>query len=112
MNGYFDAFFPNSSLGAPVFSGQSLLTAVFLGVGIPVLSGLWPARQAGKLTPMEALRPFSDEEEVKQTRRTVIFGAVLVTLAFVGLLSGNVGRIDVGDAAFLCVHFGCKSFVD
>jgi len=36
MSGYFDTFFPNSSLGDPVFSGQSLLTAVFLGVGIPV----------------------------------------------------------------------------
>lgn len=104
MNGYFDAFFPNSSLGAPVFSGQSLLTAVFLGIGIPVVSGLLPARQAGKLTPMEALRPFSDEEEVKQTRRTVIFGVVLVALAIVGLLSGNVGGSTLGMLLFfVCI---------
>ena len=106
LSGYFDAFFRNSSLGAPVFSVQSLLVAVFLGVGIPVVSGLWPARQAGKLTPMEALRPFSDEEEVKQTRRTVIFGVVLVALAIVGLLSGNVGNVG-GSTLGMLLFFVC-----
>jgi len=100
LSSYFDAFFRDSSLGAPVFSGQSLLIAVLLGVGIPVLSGLWPARQAGKLTPMEALRPFSDAEEVKQSRRLIIIAVVLVALALVGLLSGSVGGAALGMLLF------------
>ena len=68
-------FLPGSSLGQPEFSVESLLMAGFLGVGIPLLSGWWPARGAGRLTPMEALRPISQEEESIQSTRRIFIAA-------------------------------------
>lgn len=100
MEGYIKDFFGDTQLGSPVFSLGSLITALLLGIGIPVLSGLWPARIAGKMTPMEALRPVSPDEELKQSRRSTIIGVVLAAAAVLGLLSGDVGLSALGMMLF------------
>ena len=85
-----------------VISPALIVTSVVLGVGITVLAGLLPARNAARVTPMDALRPTVAEVEYK--RRTgigFIIGLVLTALAVVALVSGNMSLIALGGLLFL-----------
>lgn len=41
----------------PIITLPNLLTAAVLGIGATLAGGLWPALSAGRVTPLEALRP-------------------------------------------------------
>ncbi|MBN1811876.1 MAG: ABC transporter permease, partial [Anaerolineae bacterium] len=74
---------------------------VVLGVGMTTLGGLWPALSASRVTPLEALRPSVGEVYQQVARRRAIWGAALVALALVGLLSGQIGLALLGTLLFL-----------
>jgi putative ABC transport system permease protein len=85
-----------------VVSPSLILTSVLLGVGITVLAGLLPARNAARVTPMDALRPSVAEVEYKRrTGTSFIVGLVLIGLALIGLISGNMGLVGLGGLLFL-----------
>lgn len=42
--------------GAVTISGGSVALAVFFSAGVGIAFGLWPARRASKLNPIQALR--------------------------------------------------------
>ena len=86
--GVIEQFFPGDALGQPEFPLPSLLVAGVLGVGIPVLSGVWPARAAGRLTPMEALRPSSQAEDSRHSGRRMVVAGVLASCGLVGTILG------------------------
>ena len=65
----------NMQLGAPVFTGSSLVTAVVLGIGVTVLGALSPALAASRMTPLDALRPQIGEVEERQRGRRAWVGA-------------------------------------
>jgi putative ABC transport system permease protein len=76
-------------LGAPRFGPAAWAISVALGLGVPLLSGLLPALAAGRLTPLEALRP-ADEHAAKAGGRGRLFsGGALLGLALLGLVSGE-----------------------
>ncbi len=94
--------FLNVKMGAPVVAPSLVVTSILLGVGITVLAGLIPARNASKLTPMDALRPSVAEVEYKRRAgASFIAGLVMIGVAIVALATGNMGFISLGGLLFL-----------
>lgn len=94
--------FMNIELGDPVITPGLVVASILLGVGITLLAGLLPARSAGRITPLEALRPSLAEAEFRR-RASVgsIVGAVLIGLTALALFSGNSALIVPGGFLFL-----------
>jgi len=94
--------FIHLTMGKPVVSPTLVVTSILLGVGITVLSGLIPASNASKVTPMDALRPSVAEVEYKRRAGGgFIAGLVMIGLALLALASGNMGLISLGGLLFL-----------
>jgi putative ABC transport system permease protein len=94
--------FIHLTMGKPVVSPTLVVTSVLLGVGITVLSGLIPARNASRITPMDALRPSVAEVEYKRRAGAgFIAGLVMIGVALLALASGNMGLISLGGLLFL-----------
>jgi putative ABC transport system permease protein len=94
--------FINIKMGQPIVSPMLVVTSILLGVGITVLSGLIPARNASRVTPMDALRPSVAEVEYKRRAGAgFIAGLVMIGLALLALASGNMSLIALGGLVFL-----------
>ena len=92
----------NLELGDPVITPGLVVASILLGVGITVLAGLLPARSAGKIAPLEALRPSVAEAEFRRRASLgSIVGAVLIGLTALALFSGNSALIIPGGFLFL-----------
>ncbi len=94
--------FVHLTLGAPVVSPTLIVTSIAIGIGITVLAGLLPARNASRVTPMDALRP--SVAEVEYRRRAdlgSILGTALIALAIAALVSKNTGLVTLGCLLFL-----------
>jgi putative ABC transport system permease protein len=96
------ASFVHLSVGRPVVSLGIVIVSVILGVGTTLAAGLIPALSAGRVTPLEALRPVSD---LVSYRRTVgagaIVGIVFVILALAALASGSTAFLALGTLLFM-----------
>jgi putative ABC transport system permease protein len=99
-NPAWEQFF-NTSLGQPSYSPLLFLMAAVLGIGIPLLSGLIPARAASRISPLEALRPSSAEVGPAAPRRRLYWAVGMALLGILGLLSGNLGLSGLGVLLFL-----------
>jgi putative ABC transport system permease protein len=94
--------FLHIKLGLPVVSTSLVVTSVLLGVGITVLSGLIPAANASRITPMDALRPSVAEVEYKRRAGGgLIAGLVMIGVALLALATGNMSLISLGGLLFL-----------
>ncbi len=85
----------------PIITLPNLLTAIVLGLGATLAGGLWPALSAGRVTPIEALRPVVPGAYERAAKRRGIVGAVLVVLAALALLTGNFNVTALGTLLFL-----------
>ncbi|MHB1135030.1 MAG: FtsX-like permease family protein [Chloroflexota bacterium] len=88
--------FLHLDLGSPVVEPGLIVVSVVLGVGVALVAGLLPALAAGRVSPLEALRPPAPEGEGRARRRGAIAGAVLLLLAVVALFTGNTGAVALG----------------
>jgi putative ABC transport system permease protein len=93
--------FLHVELGAPVVEPSLIVVTVALGVGVTIVAGLLPALGASHVTPLEALRPSASETVQRVARVGVAIGVVLIVLAALGLLSGNIGLTALGGLSFL-----------
>ena len=94
--------FIHIKMGQPVISPMLVATSILLGVGITVLSGLIPARNASRITPMDALRPSVAEVEYKRRAGAgFIAGVILIGIALLALATGNMSFIALGGLLFL-----------
>jgi putative ABC transport system permease protein len=94
--------FINLKIGGPVVTLPILLLSITMGVGITLLAGLLPALNAGKITPLEALRPATAETEfTRQAGRGFITGVILVIVSLLALVSGITGLVGLGGLLFL-----------
>ena len=75
------------------FSLSAVLVAAGLGLLTALLAGYWPARSAGKTSPLEALRPATTASIQRAARWGLIAGAVLMLLAVGLLLTGSKGAV-------------------
>jgi putative ABC transport system permease protein len=79
-----------------------VLLTLAIGVGVTLLAGLLPAIRAGRVSPMEALRPAVADASYRRTLgATALGGSVLLGIALLALLLGNAGWAVVGGFLFL-----------
>ncbi|MSP12982.1 MAG: ABC transporter permease [Chloroflexi bacterium] len=94
--------FVHVQVGGPLVSPGLLLTTILLGVGVTVLSGLIPAVQASRVTPLEALRPPVAEIEYGwKSRAGFIAGMVLIALALLAIISQQLSLVLLGGLCLL-----------
>lgn len=77
-----------------------IITTMILGVGATLAAGLLPALSASRVSPLEALRPNMADTGQNIRRKVTIFGAVLIALALLGLISGNTSLTLSGGLFF------------
>jgi putative ABC transport system permease protein len=91
----------NIQLGSPVVEPGSIVLSVVLGVGVTLLAGLLPAVSAGRVTPMEVLRPSLSEAFQRVGRISSAVGVIMVAAALLCLFSANYGLVMLGGLLFL-----------
>ncbi len=105
--GYFAAMSPivesfiHVHIGGPVFTPATWATSILLGVGVTVAAALLPARAAGRVTPLEAMRPQLGEVYQRRVGQRAWIGAGLVVVSLFGLTTGSSGLIGLGAIVFL-----------
>ncbi len=85
----------------PVVQPGLVVITLTLGIGVTLFAGLLPALSASRVTPLEALRPAMIESGQSVKLAQTITGAVLIVLAALGLISGEMGITAVGGLIFL-----------
>jgi putative ABC transport system permease protein len=93
--------FFGAPLGAPEFAPPIYALTIALGVGIPLLSGLLPALAASRFSPLEALRPASEEGLARIDRRHAAAGGALIVAALAAVGSGHPRAASLGALLFL-----------
>jgi putative ABC transport system permease protein len=94
--------FIHVKMGQLVIPTSLVVTTIGMGIGITVLAGLIPALRAGRVTPLEALRPSSEEVEARgELSSGAIIGIGLILLSILALLWGDIGYAGVGILLFL-----------
>jgi putative ABC transport system permease protein len=86
---------------APVFSSGAFVLAFVIGFGMTIIGSLWPAFQASRLTPLEALRPQAPEVVSAQIGWSALAGIVVIGASLLMLISRNVQLAAVGVMVFL-----------
>jgi putative ABC transport system permease protein len=84
-------------LGAPVVTGGDALTAVVIGIVVTLAAAIEPARRAGRISPVEALKARLDLPTARRARLRWLI-AVFALVGVVGLLIWPRGA---GQAALL-----------
>lgn len=88
--------------GAPVITPGAIVLATTLGMGVTLLASLMPAFRAGRITPMEALRPSLAEVVYRRSlSASAIGGIVVIVISLLALFSGNQGLVTLGAMLFL-----------
>jgi putative ABC transport system permease protein len=93
--------FFGAPLGAPGFSPFLIGFTVLLGVGVPVISALLPARTAASVPPLEALRTSQATVDRGGHLRRAAWGGGLIAVALLGFASGQAGPAGLGALLFL-----------
>lgn len=93
--------FIHIKIGGPVFTPATWVTSILLGVGVTVAAALLPARAAGRVTPLEAMRPQLGEVYERRVGRRAWIGAGLVVASLFGLTTGQSSLIGLGAVVFL-----------
>ncbi len=94
--------FVHLQLGMPRVTPGIVIVSIVVGVGVTLAAGLFPALAAGRVTPMEVLRPSQTGPSLRRSiGARAIAGMVLVLLALVALLSSNTGLLALGVVLFM-----------
>lgn len=88
-------------VGGPVFEPATWVTSIALGVGVTVAAAILPARAAGRVTPLEAMRPQLGEVYERRVGRRAWVGVGLVVASLFGLATGQANLVGLGAVVFL-----------
>ncbi|MDR1712439.1 MAG: FtsX-like permease family protein [Propionibacteriaceae bacterium] len=88
-------------LGGPIFTPETWAVSIILGVGVTILAAVLPARAAGKVTPMEAMRPQVGEKYTKDMRRRGWIGLGILVVSLFGLFSRDSGLVGLASVLVL-----------
>jgi len=88
-------------LGSPKFTLLAYVVSIIFGLGVPLVSVLLPARGASEITPLEAMRPLTIEQEAAIKRSRLVVGLISLVLGSAGLLSGIFPLMALGIMIFL-----------
>jgi putative ABC transport system permease protein len=89
------------TIGGPQFSVTTWLTSILLGVGVTVVAAILPARAAGRVTPMEAMRPQLAEVYARKIGKPAWIGGAVLVISMFGLTTGSSALIGLGSVLFL-----------
>jgi putative ABC transport system permease protein len=92
--------FARVQMGTPVFTPVNWIVSIGLGVGLTVLAGVIPARNASRIPPLEALRPDVATPQ-SLVRRSFIPGLILIVISLAGLLTGDYKLVSLGMIVFI-----------
>ncbi len=88
-------------LGQPVFTPAVWLLSIGLGLGVTLAATLVPARAAGRVTPLEAMRPQLGEVYQRKAGVRAWIGLGLIVVSVFGLTSGGSRLVGLGGVLFL-----------
>jgi putative ABC transport system permease protein len=88
-------------VGGPIFTASTWVTSIVLGVGVTVAAAIVPARAAGRVTPMEAMRPQLGEIYQRRVGRRAWVGLALIVASLFGLTTGSATLVGLGSVVFL-----------
>ena len=92
----------NVEIGAPAVSPALVIGSAVVGIGVTLLAGLWPAMSAGRVTPLEALRPSIGAVSLRRLAGVGFWaGVVMIGLAVAALSTRQLGLIGLGAALFV-----------
>jgi len=100
LGSIFDDLF-GRPMGDPQFTFMAYAVSIIFGLGIPLASVLMPARGASQITPLEAMRPQTIEQEAALKRSRLIVGLISFVLGSAGLASGIFPLMALGIMVFL-----------
>lgn len=89
------------SIGGPVFEPWTWIYAITLGIGVTILAAIIPARAAGRVTPMEAMRPQVGEVYERKVTKRAWAGAGIVVISLLMLVTRDSGMVGMGSIVFL-----------
>jgi putative ABC transport system permease protein len=89
------------TIGGPEFAPSTWATSIVLGVGVTVVAAVLPARAAGRVTPMEAMRPQLGEVYARKVGLQAWIGGGLMVASLFGLVSGSSSLVGLGAVVFL-----------
>jgi putative ABC transport system permease protein len=90
------------TFGWPLLPPSLVVVTVALGLGVTVLAGLLPAISAGRVTPLEALRPsVAGVSYRRMIGASAMVGIVLIVIALLVLFTKNMGLLALGALIFL-----------
>ncbi|MBN1565328.1 MAG: ABC transporter permease, partial [Anaerolineae bacterium] len=71
------------------FQPSAFAIAIGMGILSTLVAGYWPARRAGRTSPLEALRPITASELHRANRWSLIIGAGVIVVAVIMLLTSD-----------------------
>jgi putative ABC transport system permease protein len=96
------ASFVHVKIGLPIVTPGIVIVSVVVGVGVTLAAGLFPALSAGRVTPLEALRPVADTVSHRRVMGAgAVAGIVLAALALLALASGSTSLLALGAVMFM-----------
>jgi putative ABC transport system permease protein len=94
--------FMNIRINTPIVSPSLVVMSTLVGVGVTLLAGLLPAISAGRVTPLEALRPSLGSVSIRRLAGFGFWGGMgLIVLAILALLTQNMSLISLGGVLFV-----------
>jgi putative ABC transport system permease protein len=89
------------TIGGPLFTPSTWVVSILLGIGVTVAAAIVPARAAGRVTPMEAMRPQLGEVYARRVGRRAWVGVGLIMVSLFGLTTGSATLVGLGAVVFL-----------
>jgi putative ABC transport system permease protein len=89
------------TISGPVFEASTWIEAITLGIGVTVLAAILPALAAGRVTPMEAMRPQLGEVYERTVGRRAWIGVALLVASVACLATAISSLIGFGSLFFL-----------
>ena len=93
--------FMHLELGSPVFEPSTWVLAIALGIGVTVLAAWLPARAAGRVTPMEAMRPQVGEVYERRVGVRAWIGVGAIVVAAFCIATRQTALVGLGAVVFL-----------
>ncbi len=87
--------------GDVLIEAPTWVLAIVLGIGVSLLGALLPAVSAGRLTPLETLRPALGEVYERATGRRAWAGVALIVVSALTVLSSAPGTLFLGVLVFM-----------
>ncbi|QGF23629.1 ABC transporter permease [Raineyella fluvialis] len=88
-------------IGPVRFEPATYAEAIVLGIGLTVLAAIIPARAAGKVTPMEALRPQTEEVYRRGAGVRGWIGVGVLVVSLFCLVTRDASLVGLGSVLFL-----------